>query len=101
MYPDLVSTVREWTHTATYFDEGAFLAAHPELLRSDADVAVHEGLLGMAEDEVARYLRLRAEAQTEGVAAAYRDLVLSVLAAEFASFFDLWGVVMSVLERAV
>jgi hypothetical protein len=82
--PDVVDLVREWTNTPTYFDEAAFLTAHPELLQPEADLAVHEGLLGLPEDEAARYLGLRADAQTAGVAAAYRDLVQSELANEFA-----------------
>jgi hypothetical protein len=80
--PELISTVREWSRTATYFDEAAFLAAHHELLRPQADIAVHEGLFALPADDAARHQRLRTEAQATSVDAAYRQLVVSELAAE-------------------
>jgi tetratricopeptide (TPR) repeat protein len=88
--PELVNTVRAWISTASYLDEAAFLAAHLELLPPDADLAVHEGLLELPDDEAARYQRLRAEAQTTGVNAAYRPLVQLELAAEFVRTNPAW-----------
>jgi hypothetical protein len=69
--------------TETYDRERDYLADHPELLEASADTAIAEALLAAPEDEVARYTALREEAQRDGVDAAYRPLLLSMLAQEF------------------
>ena len=80
-----LATVREWMATPTHTAEAAFLAAHPDLLNAKADAAMTEAMLGLPDDEVARYLQLRRRARIVGVKAAYRRLTGDELAAEFAN----------------
>jgi hypothetical protein len=81
--PDLLQAARAWITTDTYEAERDYLTAHPELLASDADAAVTEALLDLDSEEAQRFEELRAAARTEGVEAAYRPLLLRVLAHEF------------------
>src|SRR5262249_38664255 len=81
---ELHATAAGWIATATYEAERDHLAAHPELLSADADVAVAEALLPLPDDEAERYRQLREEARTHGAQAAYRPFLLRRLAAEFA-----------------
>ncbi|MFF4340602.1 tetratricopeptide repeat protein [Kitasatospora sp. NPDC001540] len=80
----LLESAQAWVSTETYEAERDHLAAHPELLGPDADVAVDEALLAVGDEEGERYRQLREAAKEEGVARAYRPLLLSVLALEFA-----------------
>ena len=82
--PALLSSARAWVATDTYTAERDYLAAHPELLEAAADTAVAEALLAVPEDEAGRYTALRQAAQQDGVDAAYRPLLLTILAHEFA-----------------
>jgi hypothetical protein len=81
----LLSSARAWVATDTYAGEGDYLAAHPELLEAAADTAVAEALLAVPEDEAGRYTALRQAAQHDGADAAYRPLLLTILAREFAA----------------
>jgi tetratricopeptide (TPR) repeat protein len=83
--PGLLATAEAWVATGTYQAECDFLAGHGELLDPSADVAVEEALLGVGEQAAERYTSLREAARIEGVAAAYRPLLLSLLAGEFMS----------------
>ena len=83
--PGLLSTAQAWVATDTYTAEYDYLAAHPELLEPAADIAVAEALLVVPEDEADRYTALRQAAQQDGVDAAYRPLLLIILAGEFVS----------------
>jgi hypothetical protein len=83
--PALLSSAREWVATDTYTAERDHLAAHPELLQAPADTAVAEALLAVPEDEAARYTELRRAAQQDGADTAYRPLLLTILAHEFAA----------------
>ena len=80
----LLSSARAWVATDTYTAERDYLAAHPELLEAAADTAVAEALLAVPEDEAGRYTALRQAAQHDGADAAYRPLLLTILAYEFA-----------------
>ncbi|MDQ3384008.1 MAG: hypothetical protein M3519_09545, partial [Actinomycetota bacterium] len=82
--PDLLHAAEQWTRTATYQAERDHLAAHLELLSAAADTAVTEALLPWDEREDQRCQQLRDAARTMGVEQAYRPLLLSVLADEFA-----------------
>ncbi len=68
----------------TYAAERDYLAAHPELLEAAAGPAVAEVLLAVPEDEAGRYAALRQAAQHDSADAAYRPLLLTTLAREFA-----------------
>jgi predicted RNase H-like HicB family nuclease len=81
----LVATAEAWIGTETYEEEGAFLAGHPGLLDPSAEEAVSEALLSLGEEDARRYTALRQDAQKAGAEAAYRPLLLSVLASEFAA----------------
>jgi hypothetical protein len=81
----LLSSARAWVATDTYTAERDHLAAHPELLEAAADTAVAEALLAVREDEAGRYAAFRQAAQHDGADAAYRPLLLTILAHEFAS----------------
>ena len=81
----LLSSARAWVATDTYTAERDYLIAHPELLEAAADTAVAEALLAVSEHEAARYTALRQAAQHDGADAAYRPLLLAILAREFAS----------------
>jgi len=80
----LLSSARAWVATDTYTAERDYLAAHPELLEAAADTAVAEALLALPEDVAGRYAALRQAAQHDGADAAYRPLLLTILAREFA-----------------
>ena len=80
---ELLGHAHAWRATVTYEDEYRFLAEHPELLAPAADVAVDETLLGLSDEAAARYRHLRQTAREDGVDAAYRPLLLWILAAEF------------------
>ena len=82
--PALLSSARAWVATDTYTAERDHLAAHPELFEAAADTAVAEAVLAVPEDEASRYSALRQAAQQDGVEAAYRPLLLIILAHEFA-----------------
>ena len=81
--PTLLSLARAWVAADSYTAERDHLVAHPELLGAGADIAVAEALLAVPEGEAARYPELRQVARQDGVHAAYRPLVLSILAVEF------------------
>ncbi|MFI6232810.1 tetratricopeptide repeat protein, partial [Micromonospora sp. NPDC050784] len=83
--PNLLATSQAWISTANYQDERDFLAAHPELLAPTADSAVADALLVVRDQEAQRYLTLRNIARSDGVAAAYAPLLLTILAAKFAA----------------
>ena len=83
--PKLLDSAQEWVRTDTYTAERDYLAAHPELLEAAADTAVAEALLAMPEDEAARYAALRQATQQVGAHTAYRPLLLTLLAYEFAA----------------
>ncbi|MEU5193387.1 hypothetical protein AB0G86_04895, partial [Streptomyces scabiei] len=80
---DLVAVAQVWVETKTYAAERDHLAAHPELLTPDADSAVDEVLLLIGQ-EAQRYRDIRQAAQNDGVESAYRPLLLTILAQEFA-----------------
>ena len=83
--PQLLDTARAWIGTDTYEGERDYLAAHPELLEPAADVAVADTLLTVSEPAARLYTALRQAAQQDGVEAAYRPLLLGILAREFAA----------------
>jgi hypothetical protein len=80
----LVATAEAWIGTETYDAEGAYLLGHPELLDPSADKAIGEALLSVEEEAARRYTMLRRDAQKAGAEAAYRPLLLRILAREFA-----------------
>ncbi|MGZ6574644.1 MAG: AAA family ATPase [Solirubrobacteraceae bacterium] len=80
---ELLESARAWIGTSTYEEERAYLAAHPQLLESDADVAIEEALLGVSEEAAERYVNLRARARSDGVDGAYKPLLSDVLARQF------------------
>jgi hypothetical protein len=82
--PALLSSAQEWVATGTYAAERDYLAAYPELLEATADTAVAEAPLAVPDDEADRHVALRQAAQREGIDAAYRPLLLTILAYEFA-----------------
>ncbi|MEV0171301.1 tetratricopeptide repeat protein [Streptomyces sp. NPDC050803] len=82
---DLLEQVRAWVDTESYSAERNHLAAHPEILAPEADVCVDEILSGLTDDAAERYRALRQSARSEGVEAAYRPILSSVLAYEFAT----------------
>jgi hypothetical protein len=83
--PDLLGAAQAWVAAGTCKDERDHLAAHPELLNPSADTAVSEALLAVAEGEASRYATLRQAARQVGADAAYRPLLLAILAREFAA----------------
>jgi hypothetical protein len=70
--------------TDTLQAERDYLAAHPELLDADSDTAVAEALLTMSEDDEHGHAAVRQAARQDGIEAAYRPLLLDILAREFA-----------------
>jgi hypothetical protein len=80
----LIDTTFAWIRTETYIAECDYLAGHPELLEPDADPAVADVLLTVSEESADRYAALRQAARQEGVSAAYRPLLLTILGQEFA-----------------
>ena len=81
---DLLGLARVWFASPSYSAEHDHLAAHPELLDAAADDAMGEALLAVPAAEVDRYRSLRDTARRDGTAAAYRPLLLTVLAYGFA-----------------
>ncbi|SFR29853.1 Caspase domain-containing protein [Lentzea waywayandensis] len=79
----LLRTARAWVFARTYAEERAFLLSHPELLSSDADVAVTEALYGASLVEAQIIQSRRTTAQQQGVEQAYRPWLLASLADEF------------------
>ena len=82
--PELLAAAQGWVDTDTYTAERDWLTNHPELLDPAADTAIDEALLPLPDNEAARYRALRAAARTSGVQAAYRPLLLQLLAHNFA-----------------
>ena len=82
--PSLLASARAWVATATYDEEGAYLAAHPQLLDPAADDAVAETLLSTSDEDAQWYRGLREEARRTDAHVAYRPLLLGVLAMDFA-----------------
>jgi len=80
----LLSSAQAWLATETYTDERDHLAAHPELLEAAADTAIAEALFAVTEHEAQRYITLRQAAQQRGADDAYRPVLLTILAREFA-----------------
>jgi len=83
--PQLLEIANAWVNTETYTAERDYLAAHPELIETDADVAVAEALLTVGESGARWYTALRQAAKEDGVEAAYRPLLLRILGREFAA----------------
>jgi hypothetical protein len=79
----LLAAAEEWIATETDTDERDFLASHPELLDPAADEAVSDALMSVSEDDAERYTMVRQAARAEGVEAAYRPLLLTILAHQF------------------
>lgn len=79
----LLASAQAWLATDTYTGERDYLASHPELLGSAADEAVGEALLRVAEEVAERYSALRQAARDEGAEAAYRPLLMSIVANQF------------------
>ncbi len=79
----LLASALAWVETDTYSEERDYLDAHSELLDPTADIAVREALLRVPDNEAQRYRALRESARAEGVEAAYRPLLLTLLARGF------------------
>ncbi|GLY51656.1 AAA family ATPase [Lentzea sp. NBRC 102530] len=79
----LLKTARSWVFARSYVEERAILLAHPELLSTEADVAVTEALYGTSLIEAQVIQSRRTTAQQQGVALAYRPWLLASLADEF------------------
>ncbi len=79
----LLATARAWVFARSYLEERAVLLEHPELLSTDADVAVTEALYGTSLVEAQVIQSRRTTAQAQGVVAAYRPWLLASLADEF------------------
>ena len=79
----LLDTARGWAACETYAEEHSFLASHPELLDPEADDAVNEALLSVSEGAARQFTARRQTARAEGVEAAYRPLLLTILARDF------------------
>ncbi|MDX3661828.1 caspase family protein [Streptomyces sp. ID05-26A] len=79
----LLRTARSWVFARSYAEERTILLAHPELLSTDADVAVTEALYGTSLIEAQVIQARRATAQQQGVMLAYRPWLLASLADEF------------------
>ena len=73
--PELLLTAEAWVGTSTDQDGRDHLEAHPELLDPAAETAVEEALLTVEQPEADRYRQLVAQARTQGVDAAYRQLL--------------------------
>lgn len=80
---ELLRTARRWVFARTYVEERAVLLDHPELLSTDADVAVTEALYGTNLIDAQNIQSRRAAAQQQGVVLAYRPWLLASLADEF------------------
>ncbi|MFI6094157.1 hypothetical protein ACIA8G_01285 [Lentzea sp. NPDC051213] len=79
----LLATARRWVFARSYVEERAILLEHPELLSTDADVAVTEALYGTSLIEAQVIQSRRTTAQAQGVQHAYRPWLLASLADEF------------------
>ncbi|MFS8098766.1 caspase family protein [Lentzea alba] len=79
----LLKTARRWVFARSYVEERAILLDHPELLSTDADVAVTEALYGTSLIEARVIQSRRTTAQQQGVQHAYRPWLLASLADEF------------------
>ncbi|MEV6239509.1 caspase family protein [Lentzea sp. NPDC051838] len=79
----LLKTARKWVFARSYADERAVLLEHPELLSTDADVAITEALYGTSLIEAQVIQSRRTTAQQQGVQHAYRPWLLASLADEF------------------
>lgn len=79
----LLKIARKWVFARSYVEERAVLLDHPELLSTDADVAVTEALYGTSLIEAQVIQSRRATAQQRGVQQAYRPWLLASLADEF------------------
>lgn len=79
----LLKTARAWVFARSYAEERAILLEHPELLSTDADVAVTEALYGTSLLEAQVIQSRRTTAQAQGVEHAYRPWLLASLADEF------------------
>ena len=79
----LLKTARAWVFARSYVEERALLIEHPELLSTDADVAVTEALYGTSLIEAQVIQSRRTTAQQQGVQHAYRPWLLASLADEF------------------
>ena len=80
---ELLEAAAGWIDTPTYEAERDHLAAHPELLQDAAEDAVADVLLQVSPDKRDRYVALRRAACEQGVEAAYRPLLLGLLAHRF------------------
>ncbi|EOD67223.1 tetratricopeptide repeat protein [Amycolatopsis vancoresmycina] len=80
---DMLKLATGWLATKTYEDEYEYLKTHLELLDETFDIAMEESLLQIAEEHASRYVELRTAARSEGSEAAYRPLLLGVLARQF------------------
>ncbi|MET9634229.1 tetratricopeptide repeat protein, partial [Lentzea sp. NPDC006480] len=80
---ELLATARKWVFARSYVEERAVLLDHPELLSTDADVAVTEALYGTSLTEAQVIQSRRTTAQQQGVQHAYRPWLLASLADEF------------------
>jgi tetratricopeptide (TPR) repeat protein len=81
--PDAIALAEGWVSAATYRTEWEWLQSNPEILDPIFDTAVEEAILSVPEDQGIRYRQLRTVAQTSGIDAAYRPLLLQQLAHEF------------------
>ncbi|MDX8049031.1 caspase family protein [Lentzea sp. BCCO 10_0798] len=79
----LLRTARSWVFARSYLEERDVLLRHPELLSTDADVAVTEALYGTSLIEAQVIQARRVTAQQQGVVLAYRPWLLASLADEF------------------
>ncbi|WP_394613321.1 tetratricopeptide repeat protein [Lentzea sp. JNUCC 0626] len=82
--PDMLSVASGWITTENYEDERDYLAAHPEILDDTFDLAMEEAVLAVPESEATRHTELRAAARSIGVMAAYRPVLVALLAQAFA-----------------
>jgi tetratricopeptide (TPR) repeat protein len=82
---ELLKAAADWIDALPFEDERDHLASHPHLLEDAADDAIAEALLKLRADARDRYVELRRVAQDVGVEAAYRPLVLGLLARRFAA----------------
>jgi hypothetical protein len=79
----LLEAARGWAASETYAEEHDFLANHPQLLDPEADDAVNEALLSVSEGAARQFTTMRQTARAEGTEAAYRPLLVTILARDF------------------
>ena len=82
---DDIELALRWVTTPTYRDEYEYLRDNPRLLDEEVNLAVEEASQIVDREEAGRLSQLRERARAGGVDAAYRPLLLRVLAAEFAA----------------